>query len=235
MAVMKDKAKEFESLLQEKIFGPTIWSIIQDIANDWDLYIFSGIIRDFLTGNYNGFRDVDMVIAEGKHLDLFMKMLNKNDNVNVDLNRFGGFKISFNNIHIDIWKIENTWGIVEEGKKPTVDALIDSAFFNFQAIVYSIRQHKFIFHDDFNSFLKTRVMGIVYDKNPNVAFCIVNTYRYHIKYNYGISQELALWLKTHYKKDKELLLIQERRFGQILYPIEDIDAFINTIKVKYKD
>lgn len=45
--------------------------------------------------------------------DSFVKNNNGLDDVlrkyNTKINRFGGYKISFNDINVDIWRIENTW------------------------------------------------------------------------------------------------------------------------------
>lgn len=227
--IINSQAKAFELFLRTQIFDDESWKIIQDITKASELYIFSGIIRDFLTGDYNGFRDIDLVLAENKYFNRFIKILLKNDIVSLDFNQFGGIKITFNNLHIDVWKIEDTWGIKNEKKEATADSLVDSAFFNFQAIVYSIHQHRFIFHDDFCRFLEMRVMDVVYDKNPNEALCVVNVCHYWTLYNYGISRKLTLWLKKHYKKNKDLLLVQQRHFGRILYSIEYIDKFIKNL------
>lgn len=225
--IINAQAKAFELFLRTQIFDVKSWRVIQDITKAGELYIFSGIIRDFLTGEYSGFRDIDFVFTENKHFYRLMNILAQKGIVDLQYNQFGGLKITYNNFHIDVWRIQDTWGIKNEKKAASADSLVDSAFFNFQAIVYSLHQRRFIFHDDFCKFLKTRVMDVVYDKNPNVALCVVNVCHYWALYNYGISKNLVSWLKIHYRKNVDLLLAQQRHFGRILYTLEYIDKFMN--------
>lgn len=227
--IINTQAKSFELFIRTQIFDDKSWSIIQDITKVSELYIFSGIIRDFLTGDYSGFRDVDFVLTENKYFNRLIKTLLKNNIVDIYFNQFGGLKITFKELHIDIWRIEDTWGIKKEKKEATADSLVDSAFFNFQAIVYSLHQHRFIFHEDFCRFIKTRVMDVVYDKNPNEALCVINVCHYWSLYKYGISRKLALWLKVHYKRNMHLLNVQSRHFGRIIYPLDYIDNFMKNL------
>lgn len=227
--IIDAQAPSFEYFLKTQIFDDRIWDIIQEIATESEIYVFSGIIRDFLTGDYSGARDVDFVLTEDRYFRKLIYRLKKKNIINVNYNQFGGIKIILKKIHIDIWRLQNTWGIKNEGKEATVDALIDSAFFNFQAIVYSLREHKFIYHTDFCGFLKTKVMDVVYQKNPNIELCIVNVCHYWTLYGYNISKKLARWLKLHYTEKMDFAHVQQKHFGKILYPQEYIKTFINNL------
>lgn len=231
-AIIDAQAPSFEYFLKTQIFDSGIWNIIQKINVETEIYVFSGIIRDFLTGDYSGIRDIDFVLTEDKYFrDLICKLERKNI-INVKFNQFGGIKIIFKQIHIDIWCIQNTWGIRNEEKDATVDALIDSAFFNFQAIVYSLRKHKFIYHADFCRFLQTKIMDVVYWKNPNIELCIVNVCHYWTLYGYYISKNLVCWIKLHYTKNMDFIHVQQKHFGKVIYTQEYIKTFINHLFIQ---
>lgn len=219
----------FRYFLETHVLNEKSWEAIKKIVQETEVYVFSGVIRDFLTGDYSGVRDLDFVLVDDNYFKRLATLLAKKNIVKMHFNQFGGIKMEIGAYHIDIWRIQDTWGIRDKGLKATVDSLIDSAFFNFQAIVYSLRENRFIYHVDFCQFLNTRVMDVVYDRNPNIPLCIVNVCHYWALYRYYISHRLACWLKEHYMENMELYSVQLRHFGQILYTKEFISKFMNSL------
>lgn len=196
------------------------WKALEVLTNHDQVYVLSGVIRDFLTGDYNGARDFDIVLQHGNFKDYdILRFLRKSER---SKNSFGGVKIKHYNEVVDIWRMADTWGLKRQNLKLTPESLIDTVFFNFSAIVYDLNNRKFIFDDRFCRFLQTKTMDIVYPDNPNIPLCLVNIHHYWERYSYRVSEKMARWIKAHYNEKYDLEAVQQRHFGTVLYSNEII-------------
>lgn len=203
------------------------WKILNALASQEQIYVLSGVIRDFLTGEYNGARDFDCVLVYGniKNVEV-IQFLRKSTH---KVNSFGGIKIKRPSEVLDIWRLADTWGIKRKQLDATPKSLLDTVFFNFSAIIYDFNEKKFIFDDRFCQFLQTRTMDIVYPENPNIPLCLVNVLYYHQKYGYNVSLKLAKWIKQKYSEGMDLETVQKRHFGGLLYANDYIEDFFHQI------
>lgn len=208
------------------------WTLLKVLASHEQVYVLSGIIRDFLTGDYEGVRDFDCVLVHGNIKDVdIIQFLRKSER---KVNSFGGLKIKRPGEVIDIWRLADTWGIKNQKIAPSTTALLDSVFFNFSAILYDFNNKKFIFNERFCQFLRTRTMDIVYPENPNIPLCLVNVIYYHLRYGYNVSLKLAKWIKQHYSKGDDLEEVQIKHFGHKLFTNDYIEDFFRQITKKVK-
>lgn len=183
------------------------------------VYIFSGIIRDyFLFKKHIPFRDIDLIIEDDLILeDIFQNLIYKK-------NSFGGYKIKFEGVEIDLWVIKKTWALNQGQLKFEFDylnALPKTTFFNFSSIIYSLNTKNFIVGIDFLRFLRDKKIELVLEENPYPELCIVNSFYYSDKLNLAIGNKLKLYLKSNYNEYENCLEnIQLKHFGKILYSDE---------------
>lgn len=223
------KAQEgaFYYFIKAFILDDESWKVLLSLASHEQVYVLSGVIRDFLTGEYNGARDFDCVLVHGniKNVEI-IQFLRKSER---KVNSFGGVKIKRPKEVIDIWRLADTWGIKQQKLEASSESLLNSVFFNFSAIIYDFNKRRFIFDDRFCQFLQTRTMDIVYPENPNIPLCLVNILYYHHKYGYSVSLKLARWIKQHYVKGEDLENVQKKHFGCLLYANDYIEDFFHQI------
>lgn len=229
---IKAQENAFYYFIKTFVLDAESWELLNVMASHEQAYVLSGIIRDFLTGEYGGARDFDCVLVHGniKNVEV-IQFLRKSE---CKVNSFGGIKIKRPGEVIDIWRIADTWGIKNQHLAPSVTSLLDSVFFNFSAIVYDFNNRKFIFNESFCQFLRTRTMDIVYPKNPNIPLCLVNVLYYHLRYGYNVSLKLAKWIKQYYSKGDDLEKIQIKHFGYLLFTNDYIEDFFHQITNKVK-
>lgn len=220
------QSKAFGIYLRDFLLGKEIWEKLMEISSQSEVYIFSGVIRNFLLG-YIENRDLDIVIRHIKDIKLSRDLFSL---LAIKKNSFGGYKIRIDNLTIDVWGLEDTWGIVKERKAPTPQELIKTAFFNFSAIVYDVTNSRFIYSDDFCRFMKTKVLDVVYPVNPNIPLCIVSTLYYIEKYNLWLSYKLCRWIAEHYKRNLDFVSAQKRHFGKPQFTNEEIEQFAQFCK-----
>ena len=223
------QAPFFKYFLQ-KSMSLEMREILNKISAKTDVYVFSGIIRNFFLGDTN-FRDLDIVVRD---VDCVMKIMRTTKGrVDFKVNSFGGVKVKFQNLIIDLWGLSNTWGIKKENMDLSPHSLLKTAFFNFSAIVFDYNNTKFYYDNAFVDFLETKIMDVVYLENPNIPLCIINSCYYREKYGFGLSLNLCRWLFVNYIRlayvDKRKSIfddLQKKHFSKIVVSHEQIRELV---------
>lgn len=218
---IQSQSASFKLYVDNLLMHNSAKELIDYVAQQVPIYVFSGLIRNFLLG-YLKNRDIDFVLLDTSRLKLPYSMLR---DIYIKKNKFGGYKLLADDLTIDVWDIERTWGIQEEKIRANVNSLIDTAFFNFSAIAYDYHKCKFVISDKFEKFYKTHVMEVVYERNPKKETCIVNALYYADKYEFIIGNSLRKWIVKYYNCDYDYKAAQESRFQKILYSDSLIKAF----------
>lgn len=219
---IKNLSGDFKIHLYSKL-DDDVKELLRHLSTCTDVYIFSGIIRDFFL-EIDSIRDLDIVL--GKELDFEMISKYIYPNIIVNRNSFGGYKIIINGFRIDIWTIDNTWGIIAEKRSATKHSLINSAFFNFSAILYDFKAEEFYCNEIFPRFLNEQEIDLVYEKNPNIPLCIVNALYYKNKLSMPLSSKLKRWIKFNYSSNYDFDKTQVNHFGKIIYNDVDLVDFL---------
>lgn len=215
--------RSFKFYLKEFLLDSDSWNLLTLISEQTNVYIFSGVIRNFLLG-YLENRDLDIVVGNLDDISIPRKYLN---NIYYKRNSFGGYKLKVGKIVVDMWELNNTWGIRRLKLRNTPYSLIRTAFFNFSSIVYDFNNERFIYDKSFLEFFKTpHAMNIRYEENPNTPLCIINTFYYSIKYSFPIRYNLCKWVVDHYDANINFENVQLNHFKRIIFSNDDIGQFI---------
>lgn len=215
--------RSFKIYLKEFLLDNNSWNLLTLISKQTNVYIFSGVIRNFLLG-YLENRDLDIVIDNLDDISIPRKYLNK---IYYKRNSFGGYKLKVGKIVIDMWELNNTWGIQKLNLKNTPYSLIRTAFFNFSSIVYDFNNERFIYDEYFLDFLKTpHAMDIRYKENPNIPLCIINTFYYSLKFSFPIKYRLCKWVVDHYDININFEDAQLNHFKRIIFTNDEIARLI---------
>lgn len=223
---IRNQERSFKRLLELVLGDEELWELLNFVAKYNQVFIFSGVIRDFFTGMFNGVRDIDVVLQNTNHLDLLLSNLK---NVEVRKNHFGGIKLKYKHLSFDIWGMGETWNIKRNNLKANPYILINTVFFNFSAIVFDFQKEKFIYRKEFLDFLNTQEMNVICPDNPNEPLCIINTLYYRQKYGFAISSDLSKWVKKRYNPAMNFFEVQQSHFGLVLYSDMEIEKFIKSI------
>lgn len=235
--LIDDQACFFKIFLQECL-SEDMRNILNGISKKTEVYVFSGIIRNFFLGE-TIFRDLDIVVGD---VECVIDTINAVDSaVEFKINSFGGVKVKIQNLTIDLWGLENTWGIRKDNMPLTPMSLLKTAFFNFSAIVFDYNKSQFYYDDAFVHFLENRMMDVVYTKNPNIPLCIINSCYYREKYGFGLTLKLCYWIFINHtflasdKKCKETFNdVQKHHFAKVVISYEHIRDFVFLCYRHYK-
>lgn len=215
------QAPFFRTFLTAFVGNRKVIEALDKLSAVTPVLIFSGVIRNYLIGEWASIRDLDIVLASPLTLDILRVL----KNYQYRINSFKGVKVRIDGCSIDAWLLGNTWGIQHNKIKPTANALIKTAFFNFSAIVFDYNHQKFIFDDAFIDFLMTRKMEIVLPDNPNIPLCLFNIFYYHKTYGFGIGATVKDWIKKKYNGLVNFDMVQRKHLGYVAYSSQDIYRF----------
>lgn len=202
-----------------------VLKLLYSLTNYTDVYIFSGIIRNYFLES-NTIRDIDIVLSQEIDVLSFFK------DFHVKPNSFGGYKINVKNTTIDLWFLENTWAFKHQ---KTLNFELEkqipsTAFFNFSSIIFSLKEKSFFYRKDFLRFLRDKKIDVVFKPNANNSLCIINTFYYSDKYHLKIAKKL----KDHIKYLQNINSqnheeTQLKHFGEILFTNDEIELRLNTL------
>lgn len=222
---IESKAPLFQTYLEMALDGH-VWNFINKLRDEGEVYLFSGIIRNFFLNKYH-IRDIDLVVDKIEDLE---KILSRHD---YKKNSFGGYKLKIENRTIDIWFLKNTWGLNLQHKiEFQLERLLpETAFFNFSSIVYSFNRKEFIVSKHFAKFIKKKEIDLVLAPNLNPELCVVNSLYYteKIKYPFGIKLiNHIINLHTQIRTQNTTYEgVQIKHFGEVLFTEGFIDSWIN--------
>lgn len=227
--IIKTKAHIFKEYLRKQI-GDRYYSLLEELSKDVDIFIFSGIIKDYLLDIQEKPRDIDFTFR-GKPQRKWGKIIM--ENFEVTKNRFGGFKLrGRGSIDCDVWDIERTYGITKRGLRLRPNDLLDMVFFNFTSIVYDFKSERFIYDLRFLEFLRTMRMEVVNEKNPDIELCFVNIYHNFKKYGIEPGFSVIEWAKENYEESLWFRDVQQRHFHKELYTQVELLNFISSKLLK---
>lgn len=171
--IHKELKNRFDSLLNSE---PVLRKIISDINTD-RVFILGGFVRDVINGGNS--RDLDLLVdVSARELDIILRK----NNCGVFCNRLGGAKLTFGQMEVDVWSIENNWAfknqLVKLNEKDKLHSIAKGCFFNYDALVVSLPEYFFDirFYQDFvrNNELDIIQKRPIYKKqNPTVEANII--------------------------------------------------------------
>ena len=224
-----NQASAFQCYIDNVLHENEMFDFFDFFSSQTDVYVFSGVIRDFLLGynQYGENRDYDFVIRHFNDITFPRGLINGSA---CERNKFGGIKIVKGRSCFDVWGLEDTWGIVNKGEKdPDVFSLLQSTFFNFSSIVFDYKNSKFIIGDDFCKFYQTKSMDVVYKTNPYKESCIVSAFYYANRYDLIIGSRLKKWIVNNYSKQNDYQSVQIKRFGRVVYNNKEIEYLVGSL------
>ena len=223
---INSQALSFGLYIDHRIRQAGISHLFHYVAERGDVYVFSGIIRNFLLG-YLENRDIDFVISMHETLNIPIRLLR---GTTITKNKFGGVKIQKNGFSIDVWNIDSTWSVDARISIYTPHSLLKTAFFNFSSIVYDYHKKRFIYDDSFCRFKEKNIVDVVNVDNPFPSACVVSTLHYAATYEFEIGDKLRRWIVKHYDQSADFVNIQKKRYGTVLYDHSTIDEFVKACK-----
>jgi len=211
----------------------------------WKSYIVGGTLRDAVLGPAAMLpRDIDVIVAgpsqavlESTFRDLCVRKT-----------RFGGLHLvkSFDrgafarvsdHILFDVWRLEDTWGVREQGLLPTIENFVKTPFLNVDSIaidVFPENGRRKVIECGFFRAMSSRCLDINYEPNPFPLVCIVRSLIMAAKLDFALSPRLASYIAGYKRWGNldELICAQVSHYGQVRCSEEDLRRWIGEINAQ---
>jgi hypothetical protein len=197
------------------------------------LYMVGGALRDIK--NDIEPRDLDFIYKGD--INSFERVL---EDFNLAKNRFGGYKLSFDNIIVDIWSFNDNWAFKHRLFTHSENNIQKGAFYNFDSIVLNINSKK-LYSENFNKCLKKRQLDFVsskkgyIDSNPNIELNIVKAFYVKEKYGLQLSKKIERyilnWKKSEINPPKKLKFIEHSHFNINVFSEEKYSDLLSNLSV----
>lgn len=176
-------------------------------------FIIGGLVRDLARGGIASRHfDVDVV------LDLeSVEVLKIACRENAKPNRFGGFGTVKRGWKIDFWALSTTWAHQAGYAKLNYPSdIIDTTFFNVDAILFNLRNSQVVMEDDYLKDIESRILEINLEENPSIEGNLVRAVRRLKMWNYRCGPRLARFL--HKNIDQEMfhriICVEQKLYGK---------------------
>lgn len=159
-----------------------------------EVAIIGGLLRELARKGPSGFRsDVDLV------LNVAPKAVEKIAcRLGAKRNRFGGYGVQTPLWKIDFWALRNTWAHREGyASIRNIDDLLDTTFFNVDAIVYVVNDRKLLTHENYVQELLSRSLEINLLPNPSIDGNMVRAVRRILGWDMKPGRHLSSFLHSH--------------------------------------
>jgi hypothetical protein len=165
---------------------------LSDALPRGDIYLFGGVLRDLALLGRRGFNsDIDLVV-EGAwdHCIQYLQSLEARKN------KFGGYRLKIGAWPIDIWNARDTWAITQGlVAYRGIASLTQTTVLNWDAILMNWRTRTFIYRDGYLAELKSRLLDIVLEQNPNPLRMAVRVFRHlSVKDARQVTSSAAMYL-----------------------------------------
>jgi hypothetical protein len=148
---------------------------MSDALPSGDIYLFGGVLRDLALLGRRGFNsDIDIVVeGDWNHCIPYL------DSLKARKNKFGGYRVNIGSWPIDIWNARDTWAITQGLVAYSgIASLTQTTVLNWDAILMNWRTRTFIYRDRYLDELKSRLLDIVLEHNPNPLGMAVRVFRH---------------------------------------------------------
>lgn len=172
--VLKKRVRRFfENAPPERRAVMKVVSAIDELA---EVFIFGGLLRDLALGGVASFEsDVDIVVRPFD-VQIFQRWATENG---FKPNKFGGFRLIKDRWLFDVWELERTWAFLQDASIPrTKHTLINTTFFNWDAIVYDIKANQIICSRSYFKELSEFHLEMNFELNPNPLGSLVRCLKF---------------------------------------------------------
>lgn len=185
---------------------PKVNELVKYLEFQGNPILIGGAVRDIIYDRCP--RDYDFVIdTHGKDLNVAL------DDIYINRNSFGGYKIIIDNITFDVWALRDTWALRDKNNIVSKYDLVSSCFFNLDSIFFDIKNSE-LMYKNFEKGIKDKMLDIIYEPNLYPSVCIVRAIVLKDKFNLSFSTYLKKYISDWVCNNK-VNYIKELKNAQI--------------------
>lgn len=198
--------------------------LFKDLMAIGRVALIGGAIRELKYRPIHHFSsDLDFVVEENHENSLKKVALN----YRAKPNRFGGYRVSFDNIDIDFWSAKQSWANVEKIKRvDCLEDVVNTTFFNVDAIMYIVEEDRIVAKPGTLEALRDRYLDINLVENPNPLGATVRALRRMHEHRMKASGRLLDYIAEQIDRNgwKAIIKLDEYAYPDkpIIYKVSDL-------------
>lgn len=222
---MEKKIETYLETLKQEVEVRTLLNVLCEIGTP---YVIGGAVRDILTGKQP--KDVDIML-ESNILDLTSYV----EHIPHIKNRFGGFKLLFHSIEIDLWLMQDHYPFKQHWYTPSIENFIYTPIFNIDAIYYNMKNNTLFIEPLMKSFqnqeldfqLQEPYISLLPYMDMNVAKAFVLKQKYNLQFSPTLYLYIKEWLEHTPNSYQLVAEKQVRNYGKVIIELNDIKKTFN--------
>ncbi len=234
--------KQFSTFLKsvKRSKRKSVYKKLLENIDGWNgrAFLFGGAVRDiYFNGKDARPNDFDVVLIDSE-ID---GILERFKGCHVVRNNFGGFKISFQGINVDVWEIENTWAFRNHKVEYSgIESILETTFLNIESILIELNpkhRKREVYYRDFFRSVENEVLDINLKDNPNLELSYSRIIRFSIIHSLSFSSQLITWMKENIEHVhlKDVLKKYQAKYGLVESEQIRILEFFDYLKSNYDD
>lgn len=212
---------------------PPALELFKKLEGYGNFYLIGGVLREYKDhGCIQELRDIDIVMdtSEKENCKEMLKTYKS------QINTFGGYKISCKDLIVDIWFLDETWAyrkkIIDCPPEQYGEKLTDTVFLNIDGIAYNWNLEEWK-EERYNESMKTKVIDIVLEQNPQVKLNIMRALVLRKRYDFDFSERMKITIIEQKKEfsnlQQELFQIQNKRYKKEILSFQEIGEELNRV------
>jgi hypothetical protein len=194
-----DVIRVFESMSRD---NAALYKFLYEACIHCSVFFVGGFLRS--VANAERPRDLDVIfnLSDDK---LYRYITDKS--IPTHRNRFGGFKLDFNGITMDVWASETNWAFVENvvatGHRDIISGIAHGTFLNYDSLVFDLRTQK-INVSAYNECVRTQTLDIIRKsnvyagRNPGKMANVIRAFRIRQKTGLHFSEALSRYIVAQF-------------------------------------
>jgi hypothetical protein len=191
----RDVIQTFEYISRE---NPLLYKFFYEACHSHSVFIVGGFLRS--VANRQNPRDLDVILNMSN--DMLAYYVSARNLVFLK-NKFGGFKINFGSITVDVWTSDTNWAfaskVVSIGEQDILWKVAQGTFFNYDSLVFDLRTEK-VNVVGYNNCVANNALDIIRrslvyrEKNPGKMGNVLRAFNIRNKTGLQFSEHLCRYI-----------------------------------------
>ena len=168
-----------------------------------NVILIGGAARGALENDFNP-RDLDFILNNDNMNDF--ESIIKNLHINYIKNSFGGYKLKFKNLEVDVWSIYAHNAFIKGFMKPSVENLEKTCVINYDAVLYDFKKNV-LYDSIYQNCKKTKTIKLIGDlkmiNSNGIGRNVARLIRKQLESGYKFDDRTIKYIKDYFESNSK--------------------------------
>lgn len=233
---MDDREKIFSLIKIQSVNNEDFKRFFEVFNLYMNVILIGGAVRGALENDFNP-RDLDFILNNDNMNDF--ESIIKNLHINYVKNSFGGYKLKFKNLEVDVWSIYTHNSFIKGFMEPSVENLEKTCVINYDAVLYDFKKNV-LYDSVYQNCKKTKTIKLIGDlkmiNSHGIGRNVARLIRKQLESGYKFDNRTIKYIEDYFKSNsKEDLYSAYQQHYKELPSKNFINFVINFEKLVYNN